>query len=101
MRATRQTILFCAVLLAVAMLSLKLIPDLLRPAPQILFGIGPVASSASKSRLVTQSPVRMLSTWYNDPADLTWVMNWKYDLVAQLYAANYSLHIIVFTDGPE
>ena len=43
----------------------------------------------------------MLSTWYNDPTDLTWVMNWKHDLVIQLYAANYSLHIIVFTDGPE
>jgi hypothetical protein len=101
MRATMQKILICAVLLAVVLFGLKLIPDLLRPAPQIRFGIGPVANSASKTRLVAQSPVRMLSTWYNAPADLTWVMNWKHDLVTQLYAANYSLHVIVFTDGPE
>jgi len=101
MKASRQTILFCAALLAIGMFSLKLISHLLEPPPQIRFGMGPVASSASKSRLVTQSPVRMLSTWYNDPTDLTWAMNWKHDLVTQLYAANYSLHIIVFTDGPE
>ncbi len=101
MRATMQKILICAVLLAAAMFGLKLIPELLRPPPQIYFGMGPVASSAIKTRLVAQSPVRMLSTWYNDPADLMWVMNWKHDLVTQLYAANYSLHVIVFTDGPE
>ena len=101
MKASRQTILFCAALLAIGMFSLKLIPHLLEPPPQIRFGMGPVASSARKSRLVTQSPVRMLSTWYNDPTDLRWAMNWKHDLVTQLYAANYSLHIIVFTDGPE
>ena len=62
MRANWQTILFCAVLLAVAIFSLKLISDLLRPPPQIHFGMGPVASSASQTRLVTQSPVRMLAT---------------------------------------
>ena len=101
MKASRQTILFCAALLAIGMFSLKLISHLLEPPAQIRFGMGPVASSASKSRLVTQSPVRMLSTWYNDPTDLRWAMNWKHDLVTQLYAANYSLHIIVFTDGPE
>jgi hypothetical protein len=101
MKATRQTILFCAALLAIGIFSLKLIPNLLGSPPSIRFGIGPVASSASKSHLVNQSPVRMLSTWYNDPTDLTWVMNWKHDLVTQLYAANYSLHIIVFSDGPE
>src|SRR4051812_38725508 len=101
MRATRRIILFWAVLRAVALLSQKLTPELLRPPPQIRLGIGPGASSASKTRLVAQSPVRMLSTWYNDPADLTWVIKWKHDLVTQLYAANYSLHVIVFTDGPE
>ena len=101
MRATMQKILICVVLLAAAIFGLKLIPELLRPPPQIRFGMGPVASSAIKTRLVAQSPVRMLSTWYNDPTDLTWAMNWKHDLVTQLYAANYSLHVIVFTDGPE
>jgi hypothetical protein len=101
MRATRQTILFCAALLAVAVVSLKVIPCLQRPPPQIRFGMGPVASSASKTRLAAESPVRMLSTWYNDPADLIWVMKWKHDLMRQLYAADYALHVIVFTDEPE
>jgi len=101
MSLTRRTTLFCATLLAVGVISLALAPRMLRTPLQIRFGMGPVASSAIKTRLVAESPVRMLSTWYNAPTDLTWVVNWKPDLVTQWYAANYSLHVIVFTEGPE
>jgi hypothetical protein len=63
--------------------------------------MGPVASSATTMRLVAESPVGMLTTWYNDPVDLKWVTSWKDDLVPQFYTAGYALHVIVFADGPE
>jgi hypothetical protein len=63
--------------------------------------MGPVASSASTNRLVAEAPVRMLTTWYNGPADLKWMTSWKHDLVPRFYAHGYSLHVIVFTDEPE
>jgi hypothetical protein len=102
-RATRRAILVCAALLAVGMFSARLVPRLLRALapPHVLFGIGPVASSASAARLIADAPVRMLTTWYNGPADLKWMTSWKHDTVPQLYAAGYSLHVVVFTDEPE
>jgi hypothetical protein len=63
--------------------------------------MGPVASSASRARLVAEAPLRMLSTWYNGPADLKWMTSWKGDLVPQFYAHGYALHVIVYTDEPE
>jgi hypothetical protein len=85
------------------MLATTFAPGRLRaPAhPHVLFGIGPVANSASVTRLVNEAPVRLLTTWYTNPDDLTWVTRWKHDLAPQLYASGYALHVIVFTDGPE
>jgi len=104
-RATRRAILLCAALLlaVAAIVNLRLVPRLLRSTtpPRVLFGMGPVASSASTAGLVAEAPVGMLTTWYNGPADLKWMRSWKRDLVSQLYAKGYSLHVIVFTDEPE
>ena len=103
MSITKRTILLCAALLAAGAFSVALAPRLLRTLthPRVLFGVGPVASSASATPLVGEAPVRMLTTWYNHPDDLKWVTAWKHDLAPQLYASGYALHVIVFTDGPE
>ncbi len=103
MSASKRIIQFCAALTLIGILIVTLAPQLFQHSthPRLLFGIGPVASSASKARLVAESPVGMLTTWYNSPIDLKWLKSWKADLVPQLYAAGYSLHVIVFTDGSE
>jgi hypothetical protein len=91
------------VLLAATTCDLKLASRLQRATTpsRVLFGIGPAASDARMSRLVAEAQVRMLTTWYNGPADLKWMISWKHDLLSQLYAEGYSLHVIVFTDDPE
>jgi PA14 domain len=72
-----------------------------RPAPKLLFGMGPEADGALRTRLVGEAPVRMLTSWYSGPSDLSWMAFWRQDLVPQSYAAGYALHVIVFSDSPE
>lgn len=68
---------------------------------KILFGMGSEADGALNSRLVREAPVRMLTSWYNGPNDLSWMTGWKHTLVPDLYAKGYTLHLITFTDYPE
>jgi hypothetical protein len=76
-------------------------PSPLPSAAKVLFGIGPEADSAIRARLVQESPVHLLTSWYNSPADLAWMTGWRYDLVPQAYGSGSALHLIVFSDDPE
>jgi hypothetical protein len=69
--------------------------------PHVLFGLGTEADSAQHSPLARQAPVRMLTSWYNGPGDLSWMSGWRTGTVAQAYAAGYALHLIVWTGAPE
>jgi hypothetical protein len=69
--------------------------------PRLLFGMGTEADAAIKTPLVKQAPVRMLTSWYNGPKDLSWITRWKNGIVRQAYAAGFALHLIVFSDDPE
>lgn len=69
--------------------------------PKLLFGIGPEADTAKNTPLATDAPVRMLSSWYNGPDDLSWMTRWKQDLVPEAYAAGLAMHLIVHAPGPE
>jgi hypothetical protein len=66
-----------------------------------LIGLGATADGALRSRLLTEAPVNLLTTWYNSPNDLGWITQWNDDLVPQQYAAGRSHHLIIFTDGVE
>jgi hypothetical protein len=69
--------------------------------PRLLFGLGAEASTARSTALVTQAPVRMLSSWYNSPNDLSWLSGWRTGTVPHAYAAGYAMHLIVWTgDSP-
>jgi hypothetical protein len=68
---------------------------------KLLFGIGSQAIDARSARLVQEAPVRMLTSWYNGPADLSWMTAWKSSVVPRSYAQGYALHLIVWTDVPE
>jgi len=70
-------------------------------ATRLLFGMGTEADAAIKTELVKQAPVRMLTSWYNGPDDLSWMTRWKTGTVRQAYAAGFALHLIVFSDDPE
>jgi hypothetical protein len=75
-----------------------------RPVPKptaakLLFGMGPEATT--NNRLVNEAPVHMLSSWYNGPADLSWMTAWKGTVVTDAYAAGRSLHLIVYTNDAE
>jgi hypothetical protein len=73
-----------------------------QPQPgKLIFGIGPTASGAHDTRLAQEAPVRLLTTWYNGPSDLSWMAGWKNGLVPEAYAAGYALHVVVFTDDDE
>ncbi len=77
------------------------------PAPvvtasnKILFGIGSQAGPAMDFRLVQEAPVHMLTSWYNGPSDLEWMRVQQNDLIPRLYANNYTVHLITWTDLPE
>ncbi len=68
---------------------------------KILFGIGSQAGPAMDYRLVQEAPVHMLTSWYNGTKDLEWMSVQKNDLIPRLYASNYIVHIITWTDLPE
>jgi hypothetical protein len=72
-----------------------------RVVPPFLFGLGPQADDAARARLVQESPVRLLTSWYTGPDSLPWVIRWREDVVPQSYAKGYALHLIVFSDVPE
>jgi hypothetical protein len=73
-----------------------------RPSgPSLLFGIGPEANAARISALARQAPVRMLTSWYNGPGDLSWMAGWRAGEVPRAYAAGYHLHLIVYTGDEE
>jgi hypothetical protein len=72
-----------------------------RSAPRILFGLGPEADGARGGGLVKAAPVRMLSSWYNGPADLGWMSSWRHTEIPRDYAAGYALHLIVWSGGPQ
>jgi hypothetical protein len=73
-----------------------------RPArPRLLFGTGPEADRARVTPLARQAPVRMLTSWYNGPADLDWMSAWRHSEVPRAYAAGYRLHLIVYSGDAE
>jgi len=71
------------------------------PPDKVLFGIGPEADSARRTPLALQSPIKMLSSWYNGPDDLSWMSGWQSSTIPSAYAAGYALHLIIWTGDPE
>jgi len=71
------------------------------PVPKLLFGIGPEADGALKTRLAQEAPVKMLTSWYNGPGDLSWMTGWRTNLVPQAYASGKALHLIVWAGDAE
>jgi hypothetical protein len=43
----------------------------------------------------------MLTSWYNGPNDLSWMVGWRDGTVPPAYAAGYALHLIVWTGDKE
>jgi hypothetical protein len=71
------------------------------PATRLLFGMGSEADGALRTPLVKRAPVRMLTSWFNSPNDLSWMAGWKTGVVRRAYAAGYALHLIVYAADPE
>jgi hypothetical protein len=69
--------------------------------PRLLFGLGPEANGARSAPLAGQAPVRMLTSWYNGPGDLSWMAGWRNSLVPRAYADGYAMHLIVWTGDAE
>ena len=69
--------------------------------PRLLFGIGAEADTARGTAIVRQAPVRMLTSWYNGPNDLSWMAGWRTGTVPEAYAKGYALHLVVWTGDPE
>jgi hypothetical protein len=64
---------------------------------KLLFGIGTEAGPARSTLLAQQTPVHMLTSWYNGPSDLTWLAGWRTTVIPQAYSADYALHVIVWS----
>jgi hypothetical protein len=77
-------------------------PAVATSTPRILFGLGPTIDAARDAPLVTESPVRMLSAWYNGPHDLGWLTDdYHRSMYRRAYADGQALHLIVHVNGPE
>lgn len=72
-----------------------------KPVTKVLFSIGSQAGPAMDYKLVKESPVHMLSSWYNGPSDLIWMREQQTDLIPRLYKHHYIVHLITWTDLPE
>jgi hypothetical protein len=70
----------------------------------LLIGIGDEADRASTFPLTRQAPVRMLTSWYNQPEDLgAFLASWRTTWVPRLYRSGYAMHVVVWsgdTEGP-
>src|SRR5436309_16056515 len=60
-------------------------------ASPFYFAMGSEASGALKTPLVQQSPVKMLTSWYNSHNDLSWITSWHSSFIPSLYAKGYVL----------
>jgi hypothetical protein len=80
--------------------SVTIVPPL-ETGSKILFGIGSQAGPAMDFRLVRETPVHMLTSWYNGTKDLEWMRIQQNDLIPRLYANKYVVHLITWTDLPE
>jgi hypothetical protein len=69
--------------------------------PGLLFGLGPEADSARRDALVRQAPVRMLTSWFNSPSDLSWMRSWRPTVIQPAYRKGFALHLIVWDGGSE
>ncbi|NUT92615.1 MAG: serine/threonine protein kinase [Saccharothrix sp.] len=72
--------------------------------PKLLYGVGDQINTALAFELVREAPVRMLTTNYHKPGDLTKLQRTKDTLIADAYAEGYALHVIVANwegDDPE
>lgn len=70
----------------------------------LLYGLGDQINSALASKLVRETPVRMLTTNYHKPNDLAKLTAQRDTMVANAYAEGYALHVIVANwaeDDPE
>lgn len=71
---------------------------------KLLYGVGDQLNSVLASELVRDTPVRMLTTTYHKPSDLSKMTPWGDAAVPEAYAEGYALHLIVSdweVDDPE
>jgi serine/threonine protein kinase len=71
---------------------------------KLLYGIGEEISSARASEMVRETPVRMFTTYYHKPGDLTRLESSRETQVPGAYADGYALHLVVSDweiDDPE
>ncbi|MBP2337395.1 serine/threonine protein kinase [Saccharothrix coeruleofusca] len=62
---------------------------------KLLYGVGDQLNSVLASELVRETPVRMLTTNYHKPSDLSKLAPWGDTAVPEAYAEGYALHLIV------
>ena len=76
------------------------VPGLPAPGePKLLFGLGDQADVARSNALISDTPTRMLTTWYRGHADLARLTPWKDTVVAQSYADGFALHLVIAGAG--
>ncbi|XVV00943.1 serine/threonine-protein kinase [Actinosynnema sp. CA-248983] len=71
---------------------------------KLLYGVGDQINTALAFELVRDAPVRMLTTNYHKPGDLTKFQRTRDTLITDAYAQGYALHVIVANwenDDPE
>src|SRR5262249_39605647 len=76
-------------------------PAPLAGGPRVLFGLGTEADSARRTQLVQQSPVKMLTSWYNGSKGPGWMGSGGTGTGARSFAAGVAMHLIVFTNDAE
>lgn len=65
--------------------------------PKILWGIGDEISNAEKTPIFNHTPVRMITSWYNGPADTAWMKNYlNRSTISNLYGKGYALELVVW-----
>jgi hypothetical protein len=72
------------------------------PTPKILLGLGTEAVDSINSQIVKDSPIKMLSSWFNTTEDLSWMGDqWHRDFIKDAYAKGYTMHVITFNNDAE
>lgn len=66
-------------------------------SPKLLFGMGHKATTAARSKLVQNSRVGMVTTWYDGRNDLPQFRAWHEQIVPDLYGSGKALHLVIGT----
>jgi hypothetical protein len=97
--ARRTLVLLCAIAVLAGILGPTIVIESAHASstiPKLIFGMGDEISGAEATPIYNASPINMVTSWYNDPGDLSWMSGYTgTGQIEQIYAAGKANELVV------